>query len=38
LIDFDKQFEGAFLSPLKSILDCIGWKTEHIATLEAFFT
>lgn len=37
MIDYDEQFDGAFLSPLKSILDCIGWKVEHISTLESFF-
>lgn len=37
-IDYDSQFETAFLQPMKAILDCIGWKTEHVATLESFFT
>lgn len=37
MIDYDEQFEGAFLSPLKTILNCIGWKVEHVATLDAFF-
>lgn len=37
-IDYDAQFDGAFLDPMKSILNCIGWKHEHVYTLEAFFT
>lgn len=36
-IDFDKQFDKAFLEPLKTVLDCIGWRTEKRATLEDFF-
>jgi DNA polymerase elongation subunit (family B) len=36
-IDYELQFEKSFLEPLKSILDAIGWKTEHITTLESFF-
>lgn len=37
-IDYDTQFEKSFLEPLKTILDCIGWKTEQVNSLEAFFT
>ena len=37
-IDYDTQFEKSFLEPLKTILDCIGWKTEQVDSLEAFFT
>ena len=36
-IDYDMQFEKSFLEPMKSILDKIGWRTERIATLEAYF-
>jgi DNA polymerase elongation subunit (family B) len=37
LIDYEKQFEKAFIEPLQSILDTIGWKTEKRNTLEGFF-
>jgi DNA polymerase elongation subunit (family B) len=36
-IDYDKQFEKAFLEPIKNILEKIGWNCEHINTLEGFF-
>ena len=36
-IDRDMQFEKAFLEPLKSITDVIGWGLEHKSTLEDFF-
>jgi DNA polymerase elongation subunit (family B) len=36
-IDYDLQFEKAFISPLKAILDAIGWKTEYTTNLESFF-
>ena len=38
-IDYDMQFDKAFLEPIRSILDAIGWKTEYStrATLEDFF-
>jgi DNA polymerase elongation subunit (family B) len=36
-INYELQFEKAFLDPLKSILDVIGWKIEHITNLESFF-
>ena len=37
MIDYDKQFEKAFIEPLKGILDVIGWDTEKRSTLEQFF-
>jgi len=36
-IDYDLQFEKAFLEPLKAILDAIGWKMEKSVNLESFF-
>jgi len=37
-IDYDLQFEKAFLEPLKIILDAIGWKVEKTVNLESFFS
>lgn len=37
-IDYDTQFDKSFVEPLKIILDSIGWKTEHISSLEDFFS
>jgi DNA polymerase elongation subunit (family B) len=37
-IDYDTQFEKSFLEPLKIILDSIDWKTEHVSSLEDFFS
>ena len=37
-IDYQTQFEKSFLDPLKIILDCIGWKTEKVDSLESFFS
>ena len=37
-IDYDLQFEKAFLEPLKTILDAIGWKMEKTVNLESFFS
>jgi len=36
-INYDLQFEKSFLDPLKTILDAIGWKHEHAASLESLF-
>jgi len=36
-IDYELQFNKAFLEPLKIILDSIGWKVEKTSSLESFF-
>jgi len=36
-IDYDVQFSKAFIEPIKVVLDCMGWSTEKINTLESFF-
>jgi DNA polymerase elongation subunit (family B) len=36
-IDYDTQFNKAFLEPIKVILDCMKWSTEQQSTLEGFF-
>ena len=35
--DYDMQFEKAFLKPVTSILDIIGWDAEKKITLDSFF-
>ena len=37
-IDYDTQFDKSFIEPIKTILDAVGWKTEHQNTLEGFFS
>ena len=37
-IDYDEQFDGTFLEPMRGILSVIGWKAEEVSTLESFFT
>ena len=37
-IDYDMQFDKAFLEPIKVILDCMGWSTEKVSTFEDFFS
>jgi DNA polymerase elongation subunit (family B) len=36
-IDYDLQFDKAFLQPVKNILNAIGWKSENTGSLESFF-
>ena len=36
-IDYDMQFEKAFVEPIKVILDCINWQIEKVSSLEDFF-
>ena len=36
-IDYELQFDKAFLEPLRIILDAVGWNIEKTANLESFF-
>jgi len=36
-IDYDMQFDKAFLEPLKTILETVGWSHERTVTLESLF-
>ena len=36
-VDYELQFNKAFLEPMKVILDAIGWRIEKTTTLESFF-
>lgn len=36
-IDYDTQFDKAFLEPISAITSVIGWQAEKKATLEGFF-
>jgi DNA polymerase elongation subunit (family B) len=36
-VDYELQFEKSFLEPLKTILQCIDWRTEKTNTLASFF-
>jgi DNA polymerase elongation subunit (family B) len=36
-IDYDYQFDKAFVDPIRPILEAINWSVEHRNTLEAFF-
>jgi DNA polymerase elongation subunit (family B) len=36
-IDYDTQFDKAFLEPIKVVLDCMEWSTEKKNSLESFF-
>ena len=37
-IDYDMQFDKAYLEPVKIILSCIGWNHEKVSTLDGFFS
>jgi DNA polymerase elongation subunit (family B) len=36
-VDYELQFNKSFVEPLKIILDCVGWRTEKINSIEDFF-
>lgn len=36
-IDYEAQFNKAFIEPIKTILDAIGWKVEQTNTVSSFF-
>jgi DNA polymerase elongation subunit (family B) len=36
-IDYELQFQKAFLDPVKVILDAVGWNVEKVVNLELFF-
>lgn len=36
-VDRELHFQKAFVDPLQTILDSVGWTHEHVATLEDFF-
>jgi len=36
-VNYDLQFEKAYIEPIRIILNCIGWKTQKQSTLEDFF-
>lgn len=36
-VDYETQFQKSFVDPLKIILECIGWTTEKVNSLESFF-
>jgi hypothetical protein len=36
-IDYELQFQKAFLEPIKSIMETIDWNVEKTSTLESFF-
>jgi len=36
-LDYDTQFEKAFIKPLQGILNAVGWEAEATASLEDFF-
>jgi hypothetical protein len=36
-IDYDLQFNKAFIEPMASVMNSVGWKTEHVSDLSEFF-
>ena len=37
-IDYDRQFEKAFLDPMKILLQTIGWEHEKKSNIMGFFS
>ena len=37
-IDYDLQFEKAFVEPMQIVLSAIGWNATQVSSLEAFFS
>ena len=37
-VDHDKQFDKAFVEPLKAVIELVGWNPEPVASLDSFFT
>lgn len=36
-IDYETQFEKAYLDPIRTIVNTIGWNVEHVSSLKSFF-
>jgi DNA polymerase elongation subunit (family B) len=36
-VDYNTMFEKSFIEPMRTILDCVGWSTKKIATLDDLF-
>lgn len=36
-VDYHTMFDKSFLEPMRTILDCLGWSTNKIATLDDLF-
>ena len=37
MIDYNTQFDKAYLEPIKTVLDAVGWNHERVGSLEGFF-
>ena len=37
-VDYETQYQKAFLEPIKSILEVVGWQHEKVSNLEDFFS
>jgi DNA polymerase elongation subunit (family B) len=36
-VDYNTMFDKSFLEPMRTILDCLGWNTTKVATLDDLF-